>query len=66
MAADEDPLASSSEFVALPAGASREGSGSSDGCSVEREYLKLMAAGAFDEELLEWVTCTEEWDFVPY
>lgn len=64
MATDGDPLASFTESVAPSAETSREGSESSGGCSMEREYHKLVSAGASDEELLEWATCTEEWDFV--
>ena len=31
----------------------------------EREYLELMATGVSDEELLEWATRMEVWDFAP-
>ena len=31
----------------------------------EREYRELLANGASDEEILEWATRTEVWDFVP-
>lgn len=64
---DDDPLVSSAESAALPAEASYESSSESldEYEVVEREYLKLMTVGASDEELLEWATCTEVWDFVP-
>ena len=33
--------------------------------ATEREYETLVAMNASDEELLQWATRREEWDFVP-
>lgn len=33
--------------------------------TTEREYAALVAMNASDEELLQWATRREEWDFAP-
>ena len=50
---------------AVPEASLSSSSSTPEDLVAEREYLRLMAAGASDEELLEWATRTEVWDFVP-
>lgn len=56
----KDPLSLFAESVAPPAKDTHEGSSRSlDDWSAEREYLKFVATGPSDEELLEWVLRAE-------
>ena len=45
--------------------ASSSSSTTPEDVATEREYAALLAINASDEELLEWATRREEWDFVP-
>ena len=44
--------------------ASTSSSNTLEDLAMEREYAALLAVEASDEELLEWATRKEEWDFV--
>lgn len=65
--AGADPLASCAESAPPHAVFSSDSSSESldELEATQGELARLLASGASDEELLEWATRREEWDFVP-